>query len=37
VLSGVEAVVALGEIGIELPLAELYDGVDLVPEPDEER
>jgi Uma2 family endonuclease len=36
VLSGVEAVVALGEIGVELPLAELYDGVDLVPEPDEE-
>jgi hypothetical protein len=32
-----DAVVRLDEIGIELPLAELYDGVDLVPEPHDER
>lgn len=36
VYSGLDAVVELPEIGTELPLAELYDGVDLVPEPNDE-
>lgn len=31
--SGLEAVVALPEIGGELPLAEVYDGAEFVPEP----
>jgi Uma2 family endonuclease len=34
--SGTNAVVALGEIDTELPLAELYDGVDLTPEADDD-
>jgi Uma2 family endonuclease len=34
VAAGLDAVVRLDEIGAELPLAELYDGVDLVPELD---
>lgn len=34
--SGYEATIALEEIGTELPLAELYEGVELVPEPDDE-
>jgi Uma2 family endonuclease len=33
--TGPEAVVPLGEIGTELPLAEIYDGVEFAPEPDE--
>jgi Uma2 family endonuclease len=32
VLRGVEAVLPLPEIGIELPLAEIYDGVETLPE-----
>ncbi len=31
-----QAVIPLSEIGAELPLAELYEGVDLVAEPDED-
>jgi hypothetical protein len=30
------AVIGLGEIATVLPLAELYEGVDLVPEPEED-
>ena len=33
-ISGTDAVVRMPEIGIEIPLAELYIGVDLTPEPD---
>jgi Uma2 family endonuclease len=33
---GMEASIPLGEIGAELPLAELYGGVEFVPEPDDE-
>jgi Uma2 family endonuclease len=33
---GMDAVLPLGEIEIELPLAEIYDGVEFVPEPEEE-
>jgi len=36
VYSGFEAVLLLPEIGIELPLAEIYDGVELAPETDED-
>lgn len=32
---GVDAVVPLHEIGADLPLGEVYEGVDLVPEPDD--
>ena len=31
-----EAVIPLGEIGADLPLAEIYEGVEFVPEPEEE-
>jgi hypothetical protein len=31
-----DAVIPLPEIGIELPLAEVYDGVQFAPEPDDE-
>ncbi len=34
--SGLEAVIPLREIDIELPLAEMYDGVEFTPEPDDE-
>ena len=34
--SGLEAVIPLREIDIELPLAEVYDGVKFTPEPDAE-
>jgi Uma2 family endonuclease len=33
---GLDAVVPLPEIEIELPLAEIYDGVEFAPEPDED-
>jgi Uma2 family endonuclease len=33
--TGPEAVIPLGELGTELPLAEIYDGVEFAPEPDE--
>jgi Uma2 family endonuclease len=36
VYSGLDAVIPLSEIGIELPLSEVYDGVDFIPEVDEE-
>ena len=32
---GLDAVLPLGEIGTELPLAEIYDGVEFSPEPEE--
>lgn len=35
VYQGLDAVVPLGEIGIDLPLAEVYEAVAFVPEPDE--
>jgi Uma2 family endonuclease len=37
VYEGLETVVPLGEIGIELPLAEVYDTVRFIPEPDEDQ
>jgi Uma2 family endonuclease len=36
VYDGMDAVVPLPEIEIELPLAEVYEGVELTPEPEEE-
>jgi Uma2 family endonuclease len=30
------AIIALAEIGVELPLAEIYEGVEFVPEPEDE-
>ena len=36
VYEGVKAVIPLGEIGIDLPLAEIYETVELAPEPIEE-
>ncbi|MCI0377015.1 MAG: Uma2 family endonuclease [Gemmataceae bacterium] len=36
VYQGIDAVLPLSEIEIELPLAEVYDGVEFVPEPEEE-
>lgn len=33
---GLDAVLPLGEVGIELPLAEIYEAVEFVPEPEEE-
>ncbi len=33
---GMDAVLPLGEIGADLPLAEIYEGVEFAPEPDEE-
>jgi Uma2 family endonuclease len=36
VYEGLDAVVPLGEIESELPLAELYDGVDFTPEPEQD-
>ena len=33
---GIDAVIPLGEIGIELPLAEIYANVEFMPEPSEE-
>jgi Uma2 family endonuclease len=36
VYEGLEAVIPLGEIGIALPLAEIYDGVEFSPEPENE-
>jgi Uma2 family endonuclease len=35
VYSGLDSVIPLGEIGTELPLAEIYEGVEFAPEPDE--
>jgi Uma2 family endonuclease len=35
VYEGLSAVLPLGEIGIDLPLAEIYETVELVPEPEE--
>jgi Uma2 family endonuclease len=32
--AGLEAIVPLDEISVELPLAEIYDGVEFLPEPD---
>jgi Uma2 family endonuclease len=34
VYEGLDAVLPLGVIGIELPLSEIYDGVEFTPEPD---
>jgi Uma2 family endonuclease len=34
--TGLEAVIPLGEIGTELPLAEIYDGVEFAPEAEED-
>jgi hypothetical protein len=31
-----DAVIPLAEIGTELPLAEIYDGAEFVPEPEDE-
>ena len=31
---GLEAIIPLSEIGIELSLAEIYDGFEFIPEPD---
>jgi hypothetical protein len=31
-----DAILPLGEIGIELPLAEIYETVEFVPEPEED-
>jgi Uma2 family endonuclease len=36
VYQGADAVVPVPEIGTELPLAEVYDGVELAPEPDQD-
>ena len=36
VYQGLDAVVPLGEIAIELPLSEIYDGLQFIPEPSEE-
>jgi len=36
VYQGLEATVPLGEIEVDLPLAEIYDGVQFGPEPDED-
>ena len=36
VYEGRDAVLPLGEIGIELPLAEIYESVEFAPEPEEE-
>ncbi len=36
VYQGLDAVLPLGEIGIELPLAEVYETVAFIPEPEEE-
>ena len=33
---GFEAVIPLGELGTELPLAEIYEGVEFIPEPDDD-
>lgn len=33
---GMDAVLPLGEIGADLPLAEIYEGVEFAPEPDED-
>jgi len=33
---GMDAVLPLAEIGIDLPLAEIYEGIELVPEPEED-
>ena|ERR1700722_11188745 len=33
---GMDAVLPLAEIGIELPLAEIYEGIEFVPEPEED-
>ncbi len=33
---GLDAVIPLGEIDVELPLAEVYDGVEFTPEPNED-
>jgi Uma2 family endonuclease len=36
VYEGLEAVLPLGEIGVELPLAEIYETVEFAPEPEED-
>ena len=36
VYEGLDAVIPLGEIEIELPLAEIYAGVEFTPEPSDE-
>jgi Uma2 family endonuclease len=36
VYDGLDAVIPLGEIGIELPLAEVYEDVEFLPEPSED-
>lgn len=35
VYTGLDAVIPLADIGTELPLAEIYDGVEFAPEPDD--
>lgn len=36
VYEGLDAAIPLGELDIDLPLAELYEGVEFVPEADED-
>jgi hypothetical protein len=36
VYQGLDAVVPLGEIGIDLPLADVYENVEFAPEPDDD-
>ena len=36
VYQGLDAILPLGEIEAELPLAEVYDGVQFIPEPEED-
>jgi hypothetical protein len=36
VYQGLDAVIPLGEVEAELPLAEVYEGVEFAPEPDDE-
>jgi hypothetical protein len=35
VYEGLDAILPLGEIGLDLPLAELYEAVEFAPEPEE--
>ena len=36
VYEGLDALLPLAEVDIELPLAEIYDGVEFLPEPEED-
>ena len=37
VYQGMDAVLPLGEIGIDLPLAEIYEAVEFAPKPEEDQ